>query len=263
MIKYLIMGPAAMGYFAIMGHLRALQDKKKIKKLLEIAGASSGAILGLMYILHKGDIDKIIHESFNIDIENNTKLHLSSFLKQYGFICTSNIKNVMTAICQDTVGKSDPTFQELYEFSSIKFHVSAYCVTDNQTEYFCVDTHPQVKVLDIICASVAVPFLFTSVTINDKLYIDGGTKELIPALPFMNKDGHQVYAVETKRHIDRTTKITDIKSYTERLMQSLLTDRMDYDNVKRKLIKIENINLFDFKMKDVDKIKLYVKGYLS
>ena len=264
MISYLILGPGAMGYFATLGHLQALQDKKELQKVLEISGASSGALTGLMYILYKGDIKKIIKKSLTIDIEKATKLHLHSFLEHYGFICTSHLKDIMRDMCEKMMSNPDPTFQELYEFSDIKYHVSAYCVTDNQTEYFCVDTHPQVKILDIICASFAVPFLFTSVKFNDKLYIDGGTNEKIPALPFLNKDGHKVYAVEIKRLDTMGEQITDLKTYTEKLMRSVLfNNRINYDTIKNKTINLGTINIFDFKMKDFEKIELYVKGYLS
>ena len=108
-----------MGCFASLGHLKALQDKKRIKGLQEISGASSGSLTGLLYILYKGDLKRMLDRAMTIDIESATKLHLHSFLQHYGFICTSHLKNIMRTMCQETIELSDPTFQELYDFSNV------------------------------------------------------------------------------------------------------------------------------------------------
>ena len=137
MIKYLILGPAGMGYYALLGAIHKLQESHKLQNLKEISGASAGALLGFMYCLYRGNMKQILEKSLDIDIESNTKINLQSFLNNYGFIDFTGIRNILQGL-----GGENLTMQELFTYSKIKLHVAAYCVTEGKTVYFSADTHP-------------------------------------------------------------------------------------------------------------------------
>lgn len=262
MIKYLVLGPGATGLFAMLGCLRMLQDTEKLD-IKEIAGASSGAILSFLYILMQGDTQKILSESLDADMESNTKVNIRTLFKSYGFIDTQGIKSKLQEICFKICNLQNPTFQELYDKFPIKLHISAFCLEDGKTVYFSKDTHPQVKVLDAIGGSIAVPFLFCAQQIEDKTYVDGGLAEVIPLVPFLDKPGDDVCSLRVLSADTPADTIADIKSFTQRLIQTMLKYRITYENARVINIDLTDVDIFNFKITDKQKIELFVKGYLA
>ena len=137
MVKYLILGPAGMGYYALVGAVHKLQETHKLTNLQEISGASAGALVGFMYCLYKGNMKQILQKSLDIDVESHTKVNLQSFLNNYGFIDSTGIKKILQGM-----GGENLTMKELFTLSKIKLHIAAYCVTEGRTDYFSADTHP-------------------------------------------------------------------------------------------------------------------------
>jgi predicted acylesterase/phospholipase RssA len=256
MVKYLILGPAGMGYYALVGAVHKLQETHKLTNLQEISGASAGALVGFMYCLYKGNMKKILQKSLDIDVESHTKVSLQSFLNNYGFIDSTGIKKILQGM-----GGENLTMKELFTLSKIKLHIAAYCVTEGRTDYFSADTHPDTKVADVLCASIAVPFIFSSMHLHNKLYVDGGVEEVIPATPFLNKKHEHVKAVEV--NMNKGTQVTDIASFSKQILASLIKNRLQFQNIDTTLINLEKYDVLDFKMKDITKIELYVKGYLA
>lgn len=260
MFKYVVLGPAGLGFFGMLGTMQMLADTKKLD-LQEISGASAGALVAFFYLLMDGDVTKILNETVSIDLKSVTKVSIRSFLSKYGFINIDGAKKKIRKICKKYMGNSNPTFLEFYEKFPQKMYISAYCISDGKTIYFSVDTHPNTKVIDALCASIAVPFLFASQEIDGKVYSDGGLGENIPAEPFLHRKGDEVCSIRVQVNSKPVNEIKDIKDYTERLVHSLLTHRRDYDTTQLK-IDLGDIDLFDFKLPDKDKLKMFVQGYL-
>jgi len=231
MIKYLVLGPGSTGMFAMLGCLQMLQDTEKMD-IKEISGASSGAILALLYIISNGDIKRILNETLDADIEANTKVNIRTLFKKYGFIDTCGIKSKLGGVCYKFCKLRDPTFQELYDKFPIKLHISAYCLESGKTEYFSCDSHPNMKVLDAIGGSIAVPFLFCAQQIDGKTYVDGGLAESIPLVPFLAKPGDDVCCVKVLVKDGTVDNVTDIKTYTQQLIYTMLKYRITYENTR-------------------------------
>ena len=262
MIKYLVLGPGSTGMFAMLGCLQMLQDTEKMD-IKEISGASSGAILALLYIISNGDIKRILNETLDADIEANTKVNIRTLFKKYGFIDTCGIKSKLGGVCYKFCKLRDPTFQELYDKFPIKLHISAYCLESGKTEYFSCDSHPNMKVLDAIGGSIAVPFLFCAQQIDGKTYVDGGLAESIPLVPFLAKPGDDVCCVKVLVKDGTVDNVTDIKTYTQQLIYTMLKYRITYENTRIVNIDLTDFDIFDFKITDKQKIELFVRGYLA
>lgn len=262
MIKYLVLGPGSTGMFAMLGCLQMLQDTEKMD-IKEISGASSGAILALLYIVSDGNIKNILSESLDTDIESNTKVNIRTLFRKYGFIDTCEIKTKLGEVCYKFCKLRDPTFQELYDKFPIKLHISAYCLESGKTEYFSYDSHPTMKVLDAIGGSIAVPFLFCAQQIDGKTYVDGGLAEIIPLVPFLSKHSDDVCCVKVFVKDGIVENVTDIKSYTQQLVRTILKNRVTYEDTRIISIDLDDFDIFNFKITDKQKIELFVKGYLA
>jgi len=70
--------------------------------------------------------------------------------------------------------KQDLTFKQLYNKTGIKFTTCAFNITNCNLDYFDYISNPDVKVIDAIMASCALPVLFPAYKIDDNFYYDGG-----------------------------------------------------------------------------------------
>lgn len=249
-MKYLVLGPASMGIFALIGSLKARESV--LVDVKEISGSSAGAILALFLALGMS-MDEILQVSLSLNIPNFVKIRIGSFFNTFGFVDMAPIREKLVDIC-----KSDPTFEEL----GMKVYVSAFCLNTSETVYFSRDTHPHMKVIDAVCMSMAIPFIFACGLYEGYTYIDGGTKEEYPLAPFLDKKPHEITCMKIK--VDRMyhEKIDSSRQFVELLVHSALSNRREYTHpITITEIHVGDMKIFDFNMSYEDKIKLFNMGY--
>jgi len=245
-----------MGFFMYLGVVSRLKREGQLDDLEAISGASAGALLGMLFCLAKGDPTKVLDFSLSVPLNHIMKPNIKSLLKNYGLIPYTKIRKVLVGACQTFTGKDDVTFQELYEFHPVKLHVSAYCVDFMKTVYFSVDTTPSMSVLDAVCASVAIPFLFSSVKLKDGWnYIDGGAAESVPGGPFLGQE-----ALAMKLAWNRLEKVKDLKTYAISILYSTMKLRHAYDFPLMDL-ELQGEDMFDFGASNDSKLKMFLRGY--
>jgi predicted acylesterase/phospholipase RssA len=255
-MKNLIIGPGAMGFFMFLGVLSKFKRDGQLDDLESISGASAGALLGLFYCFTKGDTAKILDFSLSVPLKQIMKPNIKSLLKDYGLIPNTKIRKVLIDACRTFTGKDDVTFQELYEMYPIKLHISAYCVDFMKSVYFSAESTPNMSVLEAVCASIAVPFLFSSVKLKDGWnYIDGGAAEVIPGGPFL---GQEAFAL--KLAWSNFEKVKDLKTYAIGILYSTMKLRHVYDFPYLD-IELPGDDVFDFGASNDAKLKLFLKGF--
>jgi predicted acylesterase/phospholipase RssA len=250
-MKHLVLGPAAMGIYAMVGALKYTEED--LKQVKEISGASAGAILALFLALGFS-IDEITEICFSVDVPKFVKLKVGSFFNKFGFVEMEPIKEALREIC-----KADPTFEEIDK----KIYISAYCLNTKETVYFSKDTHPTMKIIDAVCMSMAIPVIFASAKHDGFTYVDGGTAETYPIAPFLNKKPHEITCLKLKSEKRYTEKIENPREFLECLITASINNRMQ-DNVSgARVIEIQtdDVNIFDFNLSYEEKIKLYNIGY--
>jgi len=251
-MKYLVLGPASMGIFSLMGSLKA--HEAQLVDVQEISGSSAGAILAMFLALGMS-IDEILNISLTLNIPNFVKIRISSFFNKFGFVDMGPIRKKLVDICG-----CDPTFSEL----EMKIYISAFCLNTSETVYFSRDNYPNMKVIDAVCMSMAVPFIFSCGTHDGMTYIDGGTKEQYPLVPFLDKKPHDVTCIKIKMNRIYQEKIDGPRQFIETLIRSTLSNRAeDVMPIKIVEINVGDTDVFDFNMTYEEKLKLYNMGYLN
>jgi predicted acylesterase/phospholipase RssA len=249
-MKYLVLGPASMGIYSLIGTLKALEPK--LVDVKEISGSSAGSILALLLALGMS-VDEILDVALNLNVPEFVKLRIGSFFNKFGFVDLGPIREKLVEVCG-----CDPTFEEL----DMKIYVSAFCLNTSSTEYFSRDTHPKMKVIDAVCMSMAIPLIFACGKYDGKTYVDGGTQEQYPMIPFLDKKPHEVTCVKLKMDRVYQEQINNPRQYVEALIRSSLTNRVEYSEYTKIIeINVGDTNIFDFSMSYEDKIKLYNIGY--
>ena len=157
-----------MGIFTLIGALKVLEND--LVDVEEISGSSAGAIITL-FLATGMTVDEIVTTSLSIDIQQLMKIRIRSFYNKFGFVDVDPIRKKLVDVCG-----FDPTFKEI----DMKIYISAFCLNTSQTVYFSKDTHPDMKVIDAVCMSMAVPFIFACGKYNGYTYVDGGTMEQYP-----------------------------------------------------------------------------------
>ena len=245
-----------MGFFMYLGVLSRFKREGHLDDLEAISGASAGALLGFLFCVTKGDPTKVLDFSLNVPVKQIMKPNIKCLLKDYGLISYTKIRKVLADACRSFIGKDDVTFQELYDVFPTKLYISAYCVDFMKTVYFSIETTPTMSVLDAVCASVAIPFLFSSVKLKDGWnYIDGGAAEVIPGGPFL---GQEAFAL--KLAWNRLEKVKDLKTYAIGILYSTLKLRHveDFPSID---LELPGDDMFDFGASNDAKLKMFLKGY--
>ena len=239
-----------MGIYSLIGSLKALESK--LIDVKEISGSSAGSILALLLALGMS-VDEILEVSLSLNIPDFVKLRIGSFFNKFGFVDLGPIREKLVEVCG-----CDPTFDEL----EMKIYVSAYCLNSSSTEYFSKDTHPDMKVIDAVCMSMAIPLIFACGRYEGKTYIDGGTQEQYPMTPFLGKKPHEVTCIKLKMDRVYQEEINNPRQFVESLIRSTLTNRVEYSEYTKMIeIDVADTNIFDFNMPYEDKVKLYNIGY--
>jgi predicted acylesterase/phospholipase RssA len=249
-MKYLILGPASMGIYSLIGTLKSRESQ--LVDVKEISGSSAGAILALFLAMGMS-VDEILETSLELNIPNFVKIRIGSFFNKFGFVDMGPIRKKLVEICG-----SDPTFEDL----EMKIYVATFCMNTSETVYFSKDTHPNMKVIDAVCMSMAVPFIFACGKYEGKTYIDGGMKEEFPLAPFYDKKPHEVTCIKIKMNRVYQNDIETPKQFVDTLIRSALSNRVTYNTPIEILeINVEDTNVFDFGMSYEEKIRLFNKGY--
>jgi predicted acylesterase/phospholipase RssA len=249
-MKYLVLGPASMGIYSMIGTLKALESR--LVDVKEISGSSAGSILALFLALGMS-VDEIMDMALDLDVPKFVKIRIGSFFNKFGFVDLEPIREKLVEICG-----CDPTFEEL----DMKIYVSAYCLNSSTTDYFSRDTHPNMKVIDAVCMSMAIPLIFACGKYNGKSYIDGGTQEQYPMAPFLDKKPHEITCIKLKMDRIYQEEINNPRQFVESLIRSTLTNRVEYSEYTKMIeINVADTNIFDFNMPYEDKVKLYNIGY--
>ena len=244
---YLVVGSGGMSFFSFLGSVAYVG----IDDIEEVSGCSAGAILGLFICTGK-TVEEILDFCFETDMKELASINMTSLITNFGLISHEPIKKVFRNFC------GNPTFKDLKK----KLHVTSFCVNRSETEYFSVDSHPDMFVIDAVCMSMTVPFLFETIKHNTCTYIDGATRESIPVMAFMDKDPEKVLIIKKEENKVHTPEIKNIKQFIQSIVH-IVTRGSEFHKTSSKTVSIDtgDMNVFDFSMGFEDKMKLYVLGY--
>jgi predicted acylesterase/phospholipase RssA len=261
-MKHLAIGPGAMTYFAFLGAMGALRDCHELDNLEEISGASAGGLLAFFYIVAEGNIKTIIDYSLDIPIKEIMKPNIRQFLKHFGLVSQKKIRNVIVDIIRVFFSREDLTFRELQALRPTmpKMYISAYCVNLARTEYFSCDSTPDMSVVDALCMTIAVPFLFATVEHQGRRYIDGGTMEDTPCGVFVGSTDVKVMRSVWSEDHEYDTR--NLKSYLTSILYTMMRLRSKY-NYPFIGIDMSKFEMFDFGVSTEAKLKMFSFGYHS
>jgi len=255
--KMIICGGGING-IAIVGSLLGFSEKYDLKKINEIVGISIGSVIGLLLIIGY-NIKEIVNIFMEINMQDFLDIQVSRLFSDFGLDNGILGLKLLGAMLLNKKIKTDINFEDLYKLGKKDLTICGTNITLGRPEYFNYKNTPKMRVLEAIKISTSFPFIYTPVSYNNYLYIDGGLlapypmdyfedkKEVIGFLIY--KDCKSIYKYETSSIEKYYTSLLNIvlDSYLEKFYKGheentvllnkseLINNAMDFslDNEKK------------------------------
>ena len=268
-IENLVISGGAMRGFCFLGAIKYLEEIEMLKNIKTFTGTSIGGCLALLLNLNYSS-KELIDIFTNVDIEKYRDINIDNilhFFENYGIddgIRILNIFKILLVSKLNILNKTyneTITFYELFKLTQKKLTIVGCCLNDMETIYYNYENFPEMKILDALRITFSIPFIFKPVSINDKLYVDGG---------LLNNYPIELYEKETTLGLVSTSiniynkHIDNIENFFASVIfityYNLLHKKIKEYDVNTINIEYE-INSFDFDMDKNQKIKLIHDGY--
>lgn len=204
----LVLSGGSLKGMAFIGCVQCLEEKTWMKHIRIFIGTSFGAIVALLCTL---GLSSQVMESTLIEALSNYPRRSLDADQCLSAFCTlglddgSYIEHAIRDILNTHMHQPDATFMELAKKTGKHLVITAANISTCETEYFDVDHSPHMSVIQAIRASISIPIIFTPVTIQGDLYVDGGLFDNLP-----------INYIETHKHLNKNLKdVLAISIHTE------------------------------------------------
>lgn len=177
-IKHLVISGGGPIMIQILSTIQELERKEylNMKNIESIYGTSAGAIVGIMISL-KFDWETLNDYIIKRPWQDVFPLKVQNILDAYSKKGIFDIKTVEKCFKPLFDAKDislDINMKDFYELTKIDLHIFSFEVNEYKVVEISYKTHPDLKVLQAIQMTCALPVLISPVCLDDKCYMDGG-----------------------------------------------------------------------------------------
>lgn len=250
--NHLIISGGGHNILPMFGAVKFLIEKEYINfsNITTFDGTSAGALLGFT-LLTGIDLEEI--EIYLVKrpwekIFSITPEQIFGAFKSKGLFDVTLIQQILTPLMNAADISIDITFLEFYEKNSIEFTVYATELNSLETEYFSYKTTPNMRILDGLYISSAVPPLFKPFIKDNKCYLDGGVFSNYPIDEFLKRhpdiDENKIFGIkclgnpnDKNDSISEESTITDYLSCTiKKLIQQIIIHKDNQASINNELM---------------------------
>lgn len=246
-IKHLVIGGGGPLGLRFLGALEQLEETKfwDFNNIESIYGTSVGSIVGaficLKYdwnTLNKYIIERPWHDAFKI----NAKQIFDSYYNK-GLFDKTLAEIIFKPLLQAKDLDLNITLKAFYEFSKIDFHIFTFELNKFETIELSHTSHPDLKLLEALTMSSALPGIFMPIIIGNNCYVDGGVMCNYPInyclKDHTNKD--EVLGIKSAYNKDTdSSKNVEVTKDTS-LLEYVICLTINAMNFIRDTVKIEDI----------------------
>ena len=228
----IVVSGGAMKLIAAIGCIQYLEELQMRQYIQNFVGTSAGAIICFFMVLGytSHEIRDFILEISESPIITDI-LHMDDIIDNMCMLSSqmaisngNNLTKLFQAILSKKTNKIDITFIDIAKMYGQNLVICASNITKEQHEFFCVDTTPEMSVIDALRMSCSIPLLFSPVTWNNAMYIDGGLYCNFPLTYFKNSTHNlqDILGINVRNKTTSPYKHTNIFQYAFFLINSLL-----------------------------------------
>lgn len=235
------------------------------KRLLKrIIGVSVGAIFGLIVTCGLSSINEMQTMLQKFVQQPILKPNPITFVQKWGADQGKEIKTVLCSILKSKGIDPDTNFADLKRITRVSFEVSATNISKHKTVYFSAKSSPDMRVLDAVMMSAALPPFFAPIHHDGEVYIDGCIMNSIPLIPPINDTTTMILRITNPRE----ATVNTLPRYLGQLIKVVLNahsirevEQLSPELAKRTItIDCGDISVFDFNMSNVTNKKLLLFG---
>jgi predicted acylesterase/phospholipase RssA len=177
-IKHLVFSGGGPIMIQILAAIQELEKKEylNMNNIETIYGTSAGAILAVMFSLNfdwQTLNDYIIkrpwHDLFSIKVQNI----LDSYSKK-GIFDSKIVEKCFKPLFDAKDISLDITLEDFFKLTNKEIHLFSFEINEYKLFDISYKSHPNLKLLDAVQMSSALPILISPVFIDDKCFMDGG-----------------------------------------------------------------------------------------
>ena len=229
--------------FSQIGLLYFLIEKKKlnIKNIENIYCTSVGSMVAIMFMLNY-DKDELFNYLINKPWDKFLKININNFLDyntNKGLIGGYVFEEVLSSLLLGKDIKKDITLKEFYNLNKINLNIFTVEINEFITVRISHKTHPNLRLLDAVHMSSAIPFIIHPHYYNNGVYVDGGLHVNYPLNPCIVEDKCKIEETLGIRSWKKDKKVfnlnenSNVQEFAHRYIQSYITSRKD--NVEKNL----------------------------
>ena len=228
MYSNLVLSGGALRAVALLGAVKYLEELDILKNIKQFIGTSAGSIISFLIIIgyKSSEIVQLLIDKSDLltDFDFN---NLTNILEDYGLDDCSRNKKILEDSLFKKIKKKSITFLELTKKFGVNFVVTGSNLTTRKTDYFNVDTYPEMNVIDALLISSCIPLIYQPIKFNDCLYIDGGIYENLP-LKYLKKNSNETLGIYVQTYY--SNKNENFYNYFTNIISSVM-DKLSYDEI--------------------------------
>lgn len=227
MYNNLVLSGGAFKCSAFIGCLKFLEENNHVSNIKNVIGSSAGSIIACLYCLGftADAMRDIFIKSFalytNRELDSDVE-NMFDFIDKMGIEDAEVISKMLSDILLNKYNVSEISFIELAKKTGKNLIITGSNLSLVKTDYFSVNTHPDMSIYQAIRISISIPYIFKPVIFNEMLYTDASLFNNFPLDFFDSKIPYQntiSILLETKNTID--IKKLNIFNYTRVLFDAV------------------------------------------
>ena len=192
MIEHIVIESGGYKGLYALGALYQLNKENfyNIENIKSIFGTSIGSYVGVLLCL-KMDWDDLLKYFIERPWQNSIKIPpLLDFYSSKGIIDSSFFKISLKNLLLSKDLRLDSTLKDLYEYSKIELHIFTVEVQDLKLIDISYKTHSDMKIIEAVYRSCAIPYIFKPCWSDDNYYIDGAVLNDYPVEECIKNGGN-------------------------------------------------------------------------
>lgn len=182
---HLILSGGGIQGLSYIGVYRYLKQFKLFESVRHIVGCSIGAIFAYLFALDFSveELEKIVLSFIQDPIYTDFDLEgLLTLYENKGLYTAERFKNILIDVFERKYNRrvTSISFQEFSKLTGKNIYISAVKLSSLTPIIFSNIDTAEIDVFTAVLASMAIPFLFQPIIINDEYYIDGGVINSLP-----------------------------------------------------------------------------------
>ena len=257
-IKNLVLSGGGLLGISYISLFKYLEENNAIKQIKTVTGCSAGAIFGSLFAIGytSKEMEQIIKGMNFKEYLNITAESIINFMRLKGLESGKNLINLIKKCIKDKTDNEDITFCQIQERFNIKLSIGVTNLTTSRFELLGCHNMPNLPIYQAINASIAIPFIFEPVVINNDVCCDGGLLDNLPIEEIITLEDN------INKQIEQLTQLTQLEQSDENTIPKDNRNTEDTKNTEVTIIETLGIYLMNkFNILSQDNYQLLPLSY--